>query len=134
MRIYFFAVLFLMAFTCQLSAQRTCSAFQYQEQELRDNPSLKAKIEGIENFIQRKLTSGQSGIAGKPHAGSVIKIPVVVHILYNKSQENISDEKVSSQIKILNESFRRLHADTINTPEWFKSIAADCGIEFQLAT
>ncbi|MGZ8554265.1 MAG: M43 family zinc metalloprotease [Chitinophagaceae bacterium] len=133
MRVYFLTGLFLLVFISQSPAQRACSSFDYEEQQLKNDPSLQAKIEGIENFIQRKLTSVQSGVAGKPHVGSVIKIPVVVHILYNKSQENISDEKVFSQIKILNESFRRLHADTANTPEWFKSIAADCGIEFQLA-
>lgn len=133
MRFYFFWVLFLLTVTCQLSAQRACSSFNYKEQELKGDPSLNTRIDAIENFIQRKLISGQLGIAGKPHAGSVIKIPVVVHILYNQPQENISDEKVFSQVQVLNESFRRLHADTINTPEWFKSIAADCGIEFQLA-
>ncbi len=133
MRFYFVTVLFLLVFISQSPAQRACSSFDYEVQQLKNDASLKLKIEGIENFIQRKLTLGQSGVAGKPHLGSVITIPVVVHILYNKSQENISDEKVFNQIKILNESFRRLQADTANTPEWFKSIAADCGIEFQLA-
>lgn len=119
-----------MAATCQLVAQRTCISFDYEQQKLKDDPTLKNKITGIENFIQRKSASK---IAGKPHEGSVVTIPVVVHILYNKSQENVSDEKVFSQIKVLNESFRRLSADTVNTPEWFKGIAADCGIEFKLA-
>ena len=60
-------------------------------------------------------------LAAKPQgAGISLKIPVVVHILYHQSEENISDEKVFSQIRILNESFRRLNADTVNTPDAFK--------------
>ena len=59
---------------------------------------------------------------------------LLLYIYYiTTHEENISDEKVYSQIRILNENFRRLNADTVNTPEWFKSIAADCEIEFQLA-
>ena len=133
MRMYFFAVLFMMVLAGQLSAQRACSSFEYKEQELKADPALKNKITDIENFIQRKINSPSVILAGKPHTGSIIKIPVVVHILYNQPSENISDELVFSQIKVLNENFRRLNADTSNTPEWFKSIAADCGIEFQLA-
>jgi hypothetical protein len=54
--------------------------------------------------------------------------------LYNKPEENLSDERVFSQIKVLNECFRKLNADTAKTPAAFRSLAADCRIEFQLAT
>lgn len=134
MRFHFCAILFVIAFTTRLCAQRECLSFDYEQKELTNDPALKTKVEGIQHFIQQKITSRQQGLAGKPHRGAIIKIPVVVHILYNKSQENISDDKVFSQIEILNESFRRLSADTSNTPAWYKSIAGDCGIEFQLAT
>ena len=134
MRFLIFTLFINFAITSKLSAQRVCSSFDYKEQELKNSPSLNTRIDNIENFIQQKLISRSTNIAGKPHTGSVIKIPVVVHILYNTPQQNISDEKVFEQIKVLNESFRRLSSDTANTPQWFKSIAADCGIEFQLAT
>jgi hypothetical protein len=59
---------------------------------------------------------------------------VVVHILYHQPLENVSDAQVNSQITALNRAFRRQNADTINTPARFKPYAADCEIEFQLAT
>ncbi len=121
-----------MASSSRVLAQRVCSSFDYEQSEMANNPGFKLNADRIQQFIQQKLISRQ-GIASKPHSGTIIKIPVVVHILYNKTHENISDEKVFSQIKILNESFRRMSADTSNTPGWFKAIAADCGIEFQLA-
>lgn len=102
--------------------------------ELFNNPSLRNEVSTIENFVQKKLATHKANIAGKPAGGNIIiTIPVVVHILYNKPEENISNEKVYSQIRVLNENFRRRNADTINTPNAFKSIAADCEIEFQLA-
>ena len=108
-----------------VQAQRECSSFDYQQQLLSDSDLRNRAVE-IENFVQRKLNANR--LAGKPHAGVVFKIPVVVHILYNKNEENISDERVFSQIAVLNRSFRRLHADTTNTPDAFKAIAADSGI------
>lgn len=130
MRFYLLPILFLVI-TCEMQAQKDCSSFSYQQQQLILHPGLQDKITGIENFIQQKIKSERT--AGKLHAGPVYKIPVVVHILYNKQEENISDERIFSQITVLNESFRRLNADTSKTPDAFKDLAADCGIEFQLA-
>lgn len=63
----------------------------------------------------------------------VITVPVVVHILYNTSAQNIPDQHVIDQINSLNKDFRRMNADTVNTPESFKKVAADSRIVFCLA-
>jgi len=135
MRTLIFAVLSILVSHSQLLAQQACSSYSYKQQELLNDPSLRNEVSTIENFIQQKIASRAANTAGKPQGGNVIiKIPVVVHILYNQPGENISDEKVYSQLRVLNENFRRLNADTVNTPNAFKAIAADCEIEFQLAT
>tara|TARA_B100001750_G_scaffold247015_1_gene271254 strand:- start:1148 stop:2824 length:1677 start_codon:yes stop_codon:yes gene_type:complete len=64
---------------------------------------------------------------------NIYTIPVVVHVLYNTLDQNISDAQITSQINILNEDFRRMNIDTINTPSDFLQYAADCKIEFCLA-
>jgi hypothetical protein len=134
MRTLYFAVLLILVFHSQLPAQQSCSSYNYKQQELMNDPSLQHEVNTIENFVRQKLASLAADIAGKPQGGNVIiKIPVVVHILYNQPEENMSDERVYSQIRVMNENFRRLNADTVNTPNAFKSIAADCEIEFQLA-
>ncbi|HVU84988.1 MAG TPA: M43 family zinc metalloprotease, partial [Puia sp.] len=65
--------------------------------------------------------------------GEVIVVPVVVHILYNNNQQNITDGQVLSQLKVLNDDYRRLNADSVNTPAPFKGVAADSKIIFRLA-
>jgi hypothetical protein len=64
-------------------------------------------------------------------------IPVVVHVLHNGTavgvDANISDAQILSQIRVLNEDFRRKNADAIRTPEEFLPVAADANIEFVLA-
>ena len=49
----------------------------------------------------------------------VITIPVVVHVLYNNAEQNISDQQIKSQIDALNNDYRRRNADAINTPSTF---------------
>lgn len=63
----------------------------------------------------------------------VIVIPVVVHVLYHTSAQNISDVQIKSQIEALNRDYRRKNADAVNTPQAFRSVAADTRIVFSLA-
>lgn len=63
----------------------------------------------------------------------IIHIPVVVHVLYSNATFNISDEKIQTQLTILNEDFRQKNADRSNIPAEFADLAADAGIEFVLA-
>ncbi len=120
-----------------LFAQRECGTVLYQQEILKADPSLQEKTIAIENFIQQQQQQRQNDnttFGTKPGSSqSIIKIPVVVHVLYHEAGENISDQQIFAQIKALNECFRRLQADSAKTPQAFKSLAADCEIEFQLA-
>lgn len=67
----------------------------------------------------------------------VYTVPVVVHVIHGGEPlgvgSNISDQQIFSQIEALNEDFRRMNSDTVNTPDIFKPVAADAGINFVLA-
>jgi PKD repeat protein len=60
-------------------------------------------------------------------------IPVVFHIIHDYGYENISDAQVIDAVRILNENFRKLNADTAWIASPFDTLAADCEIEFRLA-
>jgi hypothetical protein len=113
-------------------AQRECRSFEYQQQLIQNYPSLKETRETIEHFISTRTSSRLS--SARVAELKTITIPVIVHVLYHYPGENISDDLVKSQIAALNRDFRKLNPDTISIPQPFKSIAADCGIQFQLAT
>lgn len=63
----------------------------------------------------------------------IVTIPVVVHVVYNTEEQNISDLQIQSQINRLNIDFRRLNPDLNTAPQVFRSLAADTRIQFQLA-
>lgn len=114
-----------------LTAQR-CSSFEYEQQAIQADPALASRLIALESFIKKQKE--QLPVAARTNGLPKITIPVVVHIIYNNSKENISDETVYSQIAVMNDCYRRLNADTSKTPDRFKAVAADCEIEFQLAT
>lgn len=62
----------------------------------------------------------------------IITIPVVVHVVYLDSTENIPDQQIFDQIQVLNEDFRFRNEGTDRIPALFKEFAADVEIEFCL--
>ncbi len=122
----------VVAFTFPLAAQKSCEAGNYKQKRLKENEFLAGNLSRIETLIRQFSENNQGSIAARGEE-TIIKIPVIVHILYHYPQEKISDAQVLSQIEVLNRHFRRLNADSVNTPSYFRPLAADCGIEFQLA-
>jgi hypothetical protein len=114
----------------QLSAQRSCRTFSYSQKTEQQHPLLKENREAIEQFTQQYIASNP--VISRTDV-NVITIPVVVHVLYHLPEENIPAEKIAEQLEIINQCFRRIHADTVNIPTRFKALAADCEIEFKLA-
>lgn len=120
----FTIILVSLTLTLQVSAQqRNCGVMEHLEHEISLNPERATKLEAIERHTQDWIDNGTS-------LRETITIPVVVHVVYRTSTENISDAQIQSQINILNEDFRRLNSDADNT--W--SQAADSEIEFCLAS
>ncbi|MEO7924261.1 MAG: M43 family zinc metalloprotease [Chitinophagaceae bacterium] len=123
--------LVVLALSNQLAAQKNCASFTYRQEQITNNPLLAENAEAVETFANRAVAERQT-MANRGES-VVIKIPVVVHILYHYPNEKITDAQVQSQVNALNKCFRRLNADSINTPARFKPFATDCEIEFQLA-
>mgnify|MGYP003670956012 CR=1 FL=1 len=106
--------------------ERNCGAMENLELRKLQDPNLEARMQQIEIFTQNKVQEMQNNRID----GSIITIPVVVHVLYRNSTENISVAQIQSQLDVLNEDFRRTNPDADNT--W--SQAADSEIEFCLVT
>ena len=85
--------------------------------------------EKIERFTEGYVRNFNQQISSR----AVVKIPVVVHIVWKNAEENISDAQIQSQIDVLNQDFRKKNIDAKDVPGSFKTVAADCEIEFCLA-
>jgi hypothetical protein len=64
---------------------------------------------------------------------AVYQVPVVFHVVWNTESQNLSDEVIFDQMAILNQDYRRLNPNAVDTREIFLPVAADTEIEFYLA-
>ncbi|WP_347469442.1 zinc metalloprotease [Burkholderia stagnalis] len=113
----------------QPPAQRTCGTMQVHERLLRTDPNYVRNRIASENYHHMSMR----GLAVASRTG-VTQIPVVVHVVYNTNVQNISDAQVQSQIDVLNRDYRKKNADIGSVPAAFLPLAADCRIQFVLAS
>jgi len=119
-----FACIAVAMISVAATAQRNCGSMDVLELQLEEDPKRAFMMDQIETHLLNIENTGVREVNG------VVNIPVVVHVIYNNSTENISDAQVLSQINVLNEDFRRTNPDADDT--W--SQATDSEIEFCMAT
>jgi hypothetical protein len=128
MKKIFTLIIALIALQQSTLAQRVCGTTEYQMMLEQEDPGIIQRRDEIEQFTRDYLMNNPQGDR------ALVTIPVVVHVVYNTTAENISDAQIQSQITVLNQDFRRLNADVANTPSAFSSLVGDANIEFCLAT
>jgi hypothetical protein len=130
-KIILVTISFLFSYSLVYAQQKECGTMEYLENLKSQDPKLEDKMLKNEQAMQNWIKTHASSKSTKT---TIITIPVVVHVVYNNSTENISTAQILSAIDIINKDYRRLNADTSATPSVFAALGADCGIEFCLAT
>jgi hypothetical protein len=93
------------------------------------NPDFKLKSEAI---YQQTLENANGSRGTRSEAEYTI--PVVVHVVYSSAEHNLPDSVIFDQIRVLNEDFRRLNADTVNLRDTFLTVAGSPNVGFRLAS
>ena len=109
--------------------RRTCATMDEHRRLARLYPEYRRRRREIE-LETREFTAryAEEGLRT-----GVVRIPVVVHVVWNTAVQNVSDGQIQSQIDVLNADFRRTNADAGSVPAAFAGVAADTRIEFALA-
>lgn len=112
---------------------RNCGSMEVLEQQLKADPAMQFRMDQIEQFTN-SFIANQKSKSSQRNTAATITIPVVVHVLYRTTAENISDAQVLSQITILNQDFAGTNADTSSIPAAFQSVrSGNTNIQFCLA-
>lgn len=112
----------LAAAAFNVSAQSPCGSDYMNRKAISENPAAAAAYEKLQKL---------QAPAGSQRTVKVI--PVVFHIIHSYGTENITDAQVFDAMRIINEDFRRMNADTTQIVQAFKGVAGDSRIEFRLA-
>lgn len=131
----FFAVLLSVALANMASAQhQMCGADElsyqlYSQSDAAAQQRMANNRAYLKNFTEQFIANEQA----RGSSDSLYIIPVVFHVIHAYGAENVSDAQIMSGLYVLNRNFSNLHPDTASIPSVFKSIAADCDIEFRMA-
>lgn len=130
-RIFVVAAALILSFNTH--AQIRCATEILEKKALQKNPQAREQFEA---WMKKKLAE-RSANKSTARTSAVYKIPVVVHVLHNGEAVgaglNISDAQIQSQLRVINEDYKRLNADRINTPPEFLPVASSIDLEFVLA-
>jgi Pregnancy-associated plasma protein-A len=110
--------------------RRTCAQMIVHELLAETQPEYRDRRLAAEDDTRKRIESGEAMRV----AAKLITLPVVVHVVYQSAEQNISDAQVKSQIAALNRDYRLKNADRSKAPVTWKSLLVDSNIQFELAT
>ncbi len=128
---YYFSSILLLLLVSPVLAQRTCYSPQVTNQKRSADPIYDNQIRMTEEGLKKFVASGQVSTATGNRA--IRTIPVVVHVLYNTSSQNVSTSAIQAKIDLLNQDYRKLNADLAQARSVVRPFAADAEIQFCLA-
>ena len=105
-------------------AQRNCGSHEHMLQQMKEDPGMELRMNEIEKFTKNFIQNPQR------LNGTIVTIPVVVHVVYKTNAQNISDAQIQTQLDVLTDDFRRMNSDANNA--WSQGVDAE--IEFCLAS
>jgi len=117
---------------------RRCGTVAYDSLLLRRHGSRETSRQRLDALVRTHLAEQARSVRAARISEEVYRIPVVVHVIHptrsgaigGANNPNISAEQIQSQLRVLNEDYRR----AANTRGFNTSpIGADTGIEFFLA-
>lgn len=111
-----------------VATERHCAADDVLREQIKNDPSLRQRMDAIEEFTQR--------VAANPEqfrlVNGIIEIPVVFNVLYRTTAQNVSLTQLQSQIDVLNEDFAATNADYNLTSTYNSVKAGNIGVRFVL--
>ena len=116
------------------TTKRRCSSAELYQQMLRNDPAFAKNQKQIEEFTQNFIRNGGAAYETGKTGAVIYTIPVVVHVVYKTSAQNISDAQINSQITVLNKDYQKLNSDVSKVPSVWQPLVADVQVKFCLAT
>lgn len=111
--------------------RRICGTMSVHHRLLEMHPGFRARQMELEQATEMKMSLGLEALR---KAAVRVTVPVVVHVVYNTSADNISVTQIKSQIKVLNRDYQAKNPDKANVPAVWKGLVYDLGIKFALAS
>ena len=110
-------------------AEDQCGTMGVLEDKLAEDPELATKMAAVEEHTQKAISNGWTK---RIAADGKLEIPIVFHVLYNTSSENIPLSQLQDQVDALNEDFNLQNPGRNSIPSEFTGVEANIDIRFVL--
>lgn len=110
-------------------AEDQCGTMGILEDKLAEDPELATKMAAVEEHTQKAISNGWTK---RIAADGKLEIPIVFHVLYNTSSENIPLSQLQDQVDALNEDFNLQNPGRNSIPSEFTGVEANIDIRFVL--
>ncbi|MBL31808.1 MAG: hypothetical protein CMP62_03685 [Flavobacteriales bacterium] len=128
-----YILILIMFFNCfsfaQIGERKYCGTSKVMEEALK-NPEKKQVLDQLEVFTQEFIKN----LDNRRVLDTQYIIPVVVHVIHNYGDENISYEQIDNGIHRINEDFQGINDDISEVIDSFVNIVGFPNLEFRLAT
>ncbi|MES2567320.1 MAG: M43 family zinc metalloprotease [Bacteroidota bacterium] len=124
----------LLSIFAQTPPQRNCGTLQHHEYLKQTRANYETELNQYNQMLDQYLLDKNNDKDISKSTAAIVTIPVVVHVIYKTTAENISDAQAISQVQVLNNDFAKLNADASKvTQPTFSTIATGANIRFCLA-
>ena len=121
-------------FCNQAFTQHVCGTYDgYLQDEMKKYPEFYNSILERNLNLEKKCNHLVSNLNEKENSGEKKIIPVVVHIIHDFGNENVTDADVHYAIDQLNKNINRQADNMLSTPPVFAAVAGSANVEFRLA-
>ncbi len=115
-------------------SQGTCGTYDgYLNDEINKYPTFYKSIEEKNLQLEQKSKELVSNLSEKENTGERKIIPVVVHVIHDFGNSNITDTDVDFAIEQLNKNINRQADNMLSTPDVFAAVSGSANVEFRLA-
>lgn len=106
-----------------------CNTSEAEQKIFAKYPELIKQTADYEAQLQQLIQAKK----GMKAVEQIYTIPIVFHVIYVNTAQNVSDANINALVNRLNADFRKTNSDTTLIANGFNSIAADSKIQFALA-
>lgn len=115
----------------ELPAHRTCGTLDHHEYLKQTRPNYEKELTDYNKMLDQWIENNKTNPVN--NVQTTITIPVVIHVVYKTTAQNISDAQAISQFQVLNDDFQRHNSDTAIGSSFY-NVAGGVPFQFCLAT
>ena len=130
-----FLLLIVSSFISVVSFAQSCATYEGSlDEQMEKYPNFYESLEDKNTELQLNYNKILSRFSNAKTQNGVRIIPVVVHVIHDMGNENISDASIQGALDILNANINGQGANFLNnTPDIFAAVRGEAKIEFRLA-